>query len=127
MCSLVPCRQSGQYNELHIFSVDGPLLNTVEPHPMNPVVIDSRSGRNGGRPFVRDEKLFRPAQNNIYGIYGYGLNIMEIVRLDKTHYEERVATEVSPSYLDGIVATHHLDARDDKFLIDFQYRVGGRA
>jgi hypothetical protein len=120
-CSLAPCLSTGDYNELHVFMVDGPLLNTVEPHPMNPVVIDSRSGRNGGRPFVRDGKLFRPAKNSCCGIHGYGINLMEVVHLDEAHFEEKAATSVAPNYLDGIVATHHLDARPDRFVIDFQY------
>ncbi len=117
----------GDYcNELHIFEADGPLLDKIEPHPDNPVVIDSRSARNGGRPFYRNGRLYRPSQNNSYAIYGYGLNIMEITKLTPDHYNERMLRQASPSFGKDIIALHHVDQIDGYYVIDACRALGGR-
>lgn len=106
-------------NELHVFMVDGPALRSITPHPNNPVVIDSRCARNGGRPFVRDGKLIRPAQNNSYGVYGYGFKLMEVTCLTDTEYEEKTLLSVDPSVRAGMVGLHHFDGLDDIFIFDY--------
>ena len=106
-------------NELHVFMVNGPDLQSITPHPNNPVVIDSRCARNGGRPFVQDGKLIRPAQNNSYGMYGYGLKLMQVTRLTDTEYEEQAVFEAGPAIRAGMVGVHHIDALDDIFIFDY--------
>ncbi|EHS52911.1 hypothetical protein PDO_4534 [Rhizobium sp. PDO1-076] len=105
-------------SELHIFEVDGPDLKTVVAHRNNPVVIDSTTARNGGRPFVEDGKLYRPSQRNEFGVYGYGLNIMEIEQLDLDRFQERCVRTITPDFSPGLVACHHLDAAGGRYVID---------
>jgi hypothetical protein len=113
-------------SSLHVFRVDGPDLKSVEPHPHNPVVIDSRVARNAGRPFVADGKLYRPSQNNSHGVYGYGFNLMEVTALSLERYEERLAHKAEPNFKPGLVGTHHVDQCGDRFVIDICRAKGGR-
>jgi hypothetical protein len=113
-------------NELHVFMVDGPELREITPHPGNPVVMDAHTARNAGRPFIGDGRIFRPSQVNNLGIYGYGLNLMEITELTPTRFAERVAHQARPNFHPGIIATHHFDALGDTFVIDICRKVGGR-
>jgi hypothetical protein len=113
-------------NELHVFMVDGPELNQITPHPENPVVIDSRTARNGGRMFYRGTRLFRPSQNNSYDIYGFGLNIMEVEELTPTRYRERLVRAAKPDFRSDVKALHHVDSAGDTFIIDICKPFGGR-
>lgn len=112
-------------SELHIYAIDGPQLNQLTPHELNPVVIDARCSRNGGRVFKKDGKLFRSSQNNSFGVYGYGLNIMEIVSLSLSDYEEKLVKKVVPDFKQGLIACHHMDFTGDHFVIDGCKRFGG--
>jgi len=121
------CRDSFRdFNaELHLYRVDSPLLNVVEPHPLNPVVIDTTSARGGGRVFEQDGRLYRSSQDNSHGIYGFGMNLMEITRLDDTHYEERRIRHIQPDFRPDIMACHHMDAAAGRFIIDMRRRALG--
>jgi hypothetical protein len=111
--------------ELYLYRVDGPMLNDVDPHPLNPVVIDSTTARGGGRVFEVDGKLYRTSQDNSHGTYGFGLNVMEITRLDATGYEEQRLRHVVPDFGTGIMACHHMDAAAGRFIIDVRRRSVG--
>jgi hypothetical protein len=105
-------------SELHLFRVDGPALRAVEPHPLNPVVRDCRSARNGGRVFRRSGELYRIAQRNIHGIYGYGFSVQRIDRLSMADYAETTVDWVEPNFDAGLVASHHLDAAGGFYVVD---------
>lgn len=111
-------------NELHVFEIDGPDLKMVEPHPLNPVVIGSDSARNAGRIIRRDGKILRRSQNNSNGIYGYGLNVMEITKLDSESYEERLLVSIAPDFNPGLIGIHHLDECDGIYVVDACRRFG---
>lgn len=104
-------------SELHIFKVDSPMLNEIEPHALNPVIMDARTARNAGRITVRDGKLTRLAQNNAYH-YGYGFSLMEIEKLSLQEYGERCLYSVEPGFVRGITSTHHLDHLDGVYIFD---------
>lgn len=108
-------------SELHVFEVDGPALNRLVPHKNNPVVIDSTVARNGGRPFEQAGRLYRPSQRNEYGIYGYGLNIMEIEQMDLETYRERCIRTILPDFAPGLVACHHLDVVAGRYVMDVMF------
>jgi len=117
----------GDHNsELFVFRADGPLLQKLEPHPLNPVVIDARTARGGGRVFAHDGKLFRLSQDNSHGTYGYGLNVMEITRLDACGYDERLVRKITPDFESGLIGCHHGDFLGGAFVIDARRRRGGR-
>lgn len=111
--------------ELHLFRIDSPMLGKIEPHPLNPVVIDTTTARGGGRVFEQDGKLYRSSQDNSHGLYGFGLNVMEITRLDMDGYAERRVRHITGDFDDGIMACHHLDAAAGRFVIDVRRRVLG--
>ncbi len=114
------CRDSfnDHCSELHIFRTDGPAMTQVEPHRMNPVVIGSDTARGGGRVFCQDDRWFRSSQDNSGGVYGYGLNIMEIEVLDIEQYRERRVRHITPDFTPGLIGCHQVDAAGGVFVID---------
>ncbi|MBY5998509.1 hypothetical protein ACLIR7_07900 [Nitratireductor aquimarinus] len=103
---------------LYAFQVDGPELNRLVSHRRNPVVIGSATARNGGRIFSRHRRLYRPAQYNAHGIYGYGLNIMEIEHLDMEDYRETCVRRILPDFKPGLSGCHHFDASGSRYILD---------
>ena len=81
----------GSYSDtLSLFSAPK-LSGPWTPHPANPVLIDQRAARPAGGFFMRDDRLWRPAQDCEHG-YGTGIGLAEVVRLDETAFEQRVRT-----------------------------------
>ena len=113
--------------ELHLFRVDGPDLDRIEPHRVNPVVMDTCCARNAGRILSLAGKRIRPAQENSHGIYGYGLKLMEVRQLSLDDYEEVEVRSIMPNLQNGIVACHHFDTRGGLVVTDACKRMGGRA
>ena len=113
-------------SELHLFRADGPMLDKLEPHPLNPVVFDSRCARNAGRIFQRDGVFYRPAQDNSHGTYGYGLHLMRIEELTMECYRERSVRHIAPTFKRGIIGCHHIDILDNNIIFDVRYGYGGR-
>lgn len=113
--------------ELHVYRASDPTLRALEPHPLNPVVIDARSARGGGRVYSQHGALYRISQDNAFGTYGYGVNVMEITRLDMDGYGERLARRIAPDFADGLIGCHHADFADGRYVIDVRRKYGGRA
>lgn len=105
-------------SELNLYRVSGPDLAWCRPHPLNPVVVGSRTARGGGRVFRDGDKILRASQNNTHGVYGWGLNIMQITRIDETGYSERLARTITPDFRPGLIGCHHFDADGDTWVID---------
>ena len=114
-------------SELHLYRMDGPLLENLTPHPLNPVVVDARRARGAGRVFERDGRLFRMSQDNEGEGYGYGVNIMEITQLDMSDYQEKVVRTIRPTFDPALIGCHHIDFADDFVVFDVCKRFGGRA
>ncbi len=108
-------------DELFLYFSDSPISGKWTPHRRNPVVSDVRTARPAGRIFVRDGRLYRPAQNCV-GHYGYGFNICEITKLTETEYEERIVSRVEPKWERNIVSTHTINHEDGLTVIDGQLR-----
>lgn len=102
---------------LYLFEVDGPALKDIKPHPLNPVVIGSDVSRNAGSVFAANGQLFRPSQNNSNGVYGYGLNLMRIDRLDAQEYKETLVQRILPDELNA-KGVHHLSYANGRFVLD---------
>lgn len=109
-------------SELYLFAVDGPRLQQIEPHPMNPVVIGSDVARNAGAIITEGGRLFRPSQMNAHGTYGYGLNLMQIDRLDHQSYSERLYRRFTPKDLPGAAGLHHLSVAAGRHVIDLYHQ-----
>lgn len=108
--------------ELYIYRIDSLEFNQIEAHQQNPVIIDSRGGRNAGPIFKYNDQLIRPAQNNSHGVYGYGLNLNVIKKLTIEDYQEDTLIGIEPNFAKGLKATHHLHQLDDMYIIDGAYR-----
>jgi hypothetical protein len=108
-------------SELNLFKVDGPDLNEIVPHPMNPVVLGSDVARGGGRVFESGGRIYRFSQDNSGNIYGYGLNLMEITELSDTGYGERRVAHYTPDRIPGAVGCHHADAVAGRFVVDVRW------
>jgi hypothetical protein len=109
-------------SELYLFCCDGPSLGNLTPHPQNPVAIGSAHARNAGAVIVQEGRLFRPSQNNSHGVYGYGLNIMEIERLDPAQYRERLVRRFTPADRPGSRGLHHVTFARGRFVLDWSGR-----
>lgn len=71
----------------HAGRLRGPWL----PHPMNPVLIDASSARPAGPSIRCDGLLLRPAQD-CSRVYGGGVVVKQITRLDTDAFEEQEHT-----------------------------------
>ena len=105
------------YNELYLFSADDFRSNDWKPHPQNPIVSDVKSSRPGGKIFIEDGKIIRPAQNSSHR-YGYGLSFNEIITLNEAHYEEREIGKILPKWDKKIGGTHTYNQAGDLTVID---------
>lgn len=104
--------------ELHLFRVSGPDLTWEEPHPLNPVVIGADTARGGGRVLRTGGRLLRFSQDNSGGVYGWGLNVMEITSLSAKAYAEHRVRHVRPDFAPGLTGCHHLDAAGGRWIMD---------
>lgn len=107
--------ESPDHDDLCIFHA--PSLDAKEwtPHPRNPVVTDTKFGRQAGKFFTLNGKLYRPAQN-CSKHYGYGMNIQHVVRLDKEEYEEVNIASILPNWERDLISTHSF-VHDDKLTV----------
>lgn len=108
--------------ELYIYRIDSLKFNEIESHHQNPVIIDSRRGRNAGPIFNYNNQLIRPSQNNSHGVYGYGFNLNAIKTLTLEKYQEDKIIGIEPNFAKGLEATHHLHQIEDMFIIDGAFR-----
>ena len=104
---------------LSIFKVDSPLLNSIEPHKLNPVVVGTESSRNAGSIFVNNNgKLIRPSQAYTGQIYGRYINLSEIIELDINNYRETIVNTIKPDNKNKIIGVHHINKSDDMYVLD---------
>ncbi|WP_430936995.1 glucosamine inositolphosphorylceramide transferase family protein [Saccharicrinis sp. 156] len=103
---------------LYIYKISSLKLEEISSHSLNPVITDSRTGRNGGAIFRHENKFIRPSQLNIRGVYGYGLNLNVINKLNLENYEEKHLSGIEAGFSEGVRATHHLHQIQDQFVID---------
>jgi hypothetical protein len=90
------------------------------------VIFDSRCARNAGRIWQRDGIVYRPAQDNSHGTYGYGLQLMRIDELTMERYREGSVRHITPNFKRGIIGCHHIDVLDNQIVFDVRHRYGGR-
>jgi hypothetical protein len=105
--------------ELDVFWADGPLSQNWTPHPRNPIVIDPDHARNGGLLSIEGE-LHRVCQHQGFNVYGEGVSIRRITRLDETDYTETLVARIGPKF--GALGTHHLHSDDHYSVHDRLFR-----
>lgn len=105
------------WDELCLFYAEDPVASQWTPHPMNPIVSDTRFARPAGRIFPDSGRLLRPSQNSTFR-YGYALNIMEILELTTSRYAERLLKSYEPNWHRSIKAVHTYSRGDGLTFID---------
>ena len=91
------------------------LLGPYKPHPKNPIVMDPKVARMGGRILKKKNRLIRFGQNNCFG-YGQGLFVNEISKLSLTEYDESCIGVIGFKDVNG---PHTIDFREDMAILDF--------
>lgn len=79
---------------LHAF-YSSSLIGPWTPHSANPIVVGASTARPGGRMFVSDGRLYRPAQDCSVR-YGGGLRLLEVEELTPDSYREALCWSISP-------------------------------
>jgi hypothetical protein len=128
LTNISPTGTGEHCSQLHIFHSDHPLSSEWRPHPLNPVLYDPLSARNGGLLEDEDGTRFRIRQKQAFGRYGAGFTIAQIVTLNEAQFEERVVHEIGPRFLPGIQGSHHMHSNGRFTVYDFvkRKRVGRR-
>jgi hypothetical protein len=107
----------GEVNdELHLFSSDR-LLGDWKPHRRNPVKSDVRNARPAGRLFTEGGELYRPAQV-CAPIYGSGIAINRVTRLDDHDYAEEEVSRILPAGAGGLLGIHTLNRAGELTVTD---------
>jgi hypothetical protein len=87
-------------------------------HPRNPVKVDRRSSRSGGRPFVHEGVLYRPAQD-CTATYGGAVVLNRVLELTPERFAEEEAVRIEPDpkgpYPHGL---HHFVPSGELTIID---------
>ena len=106
-------------SELHVFSSPDLLGGNWTPHPMNPVISDSKYARNGGIHF-EDSRVFRFSQRQGFDNYGQELGIARIETLSPISYFETQVMRLTPQTLEGARGIHTLSWKEDLVAFDFR-------
>ena len=111
-------------SELYIYHSFDLGLQNLRPHTKNPVIINSRTARNGGDVFKNDGDLIRTSQVNTDGIYGRSIAFNRIKSLTLDDYQEEMIEIIRPNFDKSLVGLHHLSRiNDDRFVIDLCYKT----
>jgi hypothetical protein len=103
------------YDELHLFSADA-LLGDWKPHRRNPVKSDVRSARPAGNLFRQGGELYRPAQI-CAPIYGAGVALNRVTRLDEEGFSEEVVRRIVPQD-SAVLGIHTINRAGDLSVAD---------
>ena len=104
------------HDELHVFTSDS-LLGDWKPLARNPVKSDVRGARPAGKLFVQAGRLYRPAQI-CAPLYGAGVALQRVTRLDRGGYEEQEERRVVPVEGEGVLGIHTINRAGDLSVTD---------
>jgi hypothetical protein len=111
-------------DDLHLFSSSS-IVGPWEPHPLNPVVSDTRSARPAGRLFRRGDELIRPAQD-CSRRYGSAVVFNRVDVLSDDAYGETPVGRIEPTWHPNVVATHTYNFGSAVEVVDGKRRVPKR-
>ncbi len=110
---------ASSHDELFLFYADSLTSDNWISHPQNPLVSDVRGARPAGNIINESGKLFRVAQN-CSNHYGYGMQIAEIIELNKDTYFEKIVSSIHPDFNKDVISTHTYNVIGNKAIIDAQ-------
>lgn len=103
-----------------IYKVNSLDLNSLIPHKKNPIIIDSTCARNGGHIYEENSKIYRVSQDNSHGMYGYGINVHEILKLSLDEYEEKLVCHTDNKTIFKGIGTHQMCQISNMFVMDIR-------
>jgi hypothetical protein len=108
-----------EFNQkLFLYEARNLKLKKLRPHLKNPIIDNFNGGRNAGAIFRLGRKLIRPSQINKKNIYGYGLKLSIIEKLNLNNFKEKQLRVILPKSK-NIVGIHHISKiNSKKFIID---------
>ena len=109
-------------SELHLFHADSFDAEKWLAHPLNPIVFDSRRGRNGGMIHTQNGDLYRVFQAQGFDMYGESLGIAAITDLSQNSYHEEILTTIPPRFFPRIQGTHTLSFSGGLLAVDYVRR-----
>ena len=104
--------------QLHVFHNSNPLTEKWVPHSKNPVIFDSKTGRNGGL-IIDDHNVFRVFQHQGFDMYGKGLGIAKLNTLTYDEFDEEILIELEPKFFKNILGTHTYNFNNGLLVIDY--------
>jgi len=116
--------QCATTEELHVFYADSPLSKDWTAHPANPINTFASSARPAGKIFIQEGRLYRPSQD-CAGSYGAGINMCEIITLNKEEYEEVILSKRKPDWDKALIGLHTLNFDSKYTVIDVILDTGG--
>lgn len=108
---------SSAHEELFLYFTDDLINGIWKDHPMNPIVSDVSCARSAGNIFIKDSKIYRPAQNCIKR-YGYGLKFQEILILNEFNYKEKTNRAINPNWSKDVRGIHTFNKSGNFSIID---------
>jgi hypothetical protein len=106
-------------DELQLFHAER-LLGDWKPHRANPVKSDVRGARPAGALFRAGRDLFRPGQV-CTPIYGAGIALHRVTRLDEREYAEEEVRRIVP-LTSGVLGMHTVNRAGALSVADFFVR-----
>ena len=104
--------------KLYIYKINNLKFAKIIPHSKNPVINELSGGRNAGNIFKIGNNIIRPSQINKSDIYGYGLKLSIIKKINLNNYEEKLIKIILPKNK-NISGIHHLSKiNKNQYLID---------
>jgi hypothetical protein len=103
---------------LFIFYADS-LFDDFKSHLNNPVKVDVQNARPAGNLFVKENKLYRPAQNSAKH-YGHSVNLNEVIELSHTHFREKMTSTIEAHQFGNYIGIHHAAHQQGKTLVDLK-------
>jgi|GEM_PF-763711 len=102
---------------LVLYVAEDPVIGDWREHPASPLLADVRGSRPAGAPFVREGRLYRPAQDGSRG-YGWGIAVNEVLSLTPTRFEERRVAMVTPDFGRGVCGVHTMNRAGGRMVMD---------
>ena len=118
MLTNIDSSDSGEHcSELHLF-YSNDLKSNWKSHPLNPIIFDSKTARNGGMIFENGE-LFRVYQRQGWDNYGEGFGVAKIINISEDEYSEERLFEVGARSFNKAIGTHTLNSINGLVVTDF--------
>lgn len=110
--------QGSSKNEaLFLYYANDPFSEEWTLHPKAPIYTDVSRGRMAGRVFIKDKRLYRPAQDGSIG-YGGAVKLFEITNLSTTDFEEMEVSHIAADWDKSIFRTHTFDFNGEFLVVD---------